>query len=120
MTIAADNAALFRAKDRTELEMKTQAAKSGEAYSSDDFLVQVGLDYNGEFCVSHTAIGTREAIDRFAINLAFSISGDALSPGEGFPTVVETDGFSDILLELQGSIVELPGTSKYEINITAA
>jgi hypothetical protein len=64
-------------------------------------------------------LGSSTAINLFSLNLAALITGDALSPGDGFPTVVDTGEIIGLFIMIKSAHVALPGDN-YRLEIPVA
>lgn len=94
---------LYVSPTKLRLAFKTAFAKTGNA-------LELVMPIEGVSVEPAAAIyGSAEAVNLFSLHLAALITGDALSAGEGFPTVVDTGDFIDIYTTIKSAHIALAG-----------
>lgn len=113
MTVQMTEAHLHLAFEKTQRELVQIGKDYGVAKPAADFTCTPPPELHGHYVVK----GFRPSMDRFAINAAVLLAGDALSAGSGFPHVIDTDDLLDILPNIQDSIHEVSGTMMHALSV---
>lgn len=112
MTVQMTEAHLNLAVEKTRRELVAIGKEYGIAKPAGDFTC-TPPEPHGHYVIK----GFRPSMDRFALNVTVLLAGDALSAGEGFPHVIDTDDLLRILPSVQESIHGVTGTMEYALSV---
>lgn len=103
---------LYVSPDKLRTAFKTAFAKTAH--------LELIMPIEGQSVEPYAAIyGSADAVNIFSLHLAALITGDALSEGEGFPTVVDTTDLIDIYTTIKGAHIALAG-DRCRLNVPVA